>query len=272
MNAPPVRLPERVRAELEAHRPGLSTEMEAALFKQARPCVRITSERASATPLRGSRGIVGLFARTPGPPLLPVTASKFGGSPYSEGDEDWSRWGFLGQIDLAEATAVLPHGAPRLSGLLRIDCATLQSAGVNDARVRWFPTFTSERAVAVNAPSYGGWEARMRFTLGWTSPGGRALEEIWPLKDGSLYDDPWCLPGYNNEPEGNCHRLLGHKTAALDDPYPPTDLSGDDLFLRLSYDHAADFAWGSNAFYLVVPRDDLARGDLSRITPVAANY
>jgi len=102
---PPVRFPEEVRRDLEAHRVGLANEFEQRMFALARPCVAVTSRRVADAPLRRSP-LTNLFGARVAPPKLDVTASKFGGTPYCESVEDWSDHAFLGQIDLSEATAV----------------------------------------------------------------------------------------------------------------------------------------------------------------------
>ena len=49
------------------------------------------------------------------------------------------------------------------------------------------------------------------------------------------------------------------------------DLASYECLLRLTFDNAAGFAWGTNWIYLLVPREDLERGDLSRVVPTGAN-
>src|SRR4051812_39228232 len=113
MTPPQVRFPEEVRQDLDASRPGLANEFERMLAGHIRPCIAVTASRVSANPLRRSSlaKLVGLKVSAP---ILPPTASKFGGIPYSEEDEDWGKTKFLGQVDLAEATAILPAGEQRL--------------------------------------------------------------------------------------------------------------------------------------------------------------
>lgn len=47
--------------------------------------------------------------------------------------------------------------------------------------------------------------------------------------------------------------------------------SAYDCLLRLTFDNAAGFDWGSNCVYVLVPREDLTRVDLSRLNVVTAN-
>ena len=89
--------------------------------------------------------------------------------------------GFLGQIDLARATAVLPDDAVRLTGLLRIDFgpgpkAPTETALSDVLRVRWFrePALARARPVALECVAV--WETRLEFALSWTLPEGNALD------------------------------------------------------------------------------------------------
>jgi hypothetical protein len=274
MTPPPLRLPDPVREDLEQHRPGLAEETEQLLASHARPCVAITAQRVSKAPLR--RGALArLFGGREAEPALGVLASKFGGLPYCEVDEDWSEHSFLGQIDLAEATAVLPPDVVKLNGLLRLDFGMPS----NGLRVRWFREPSVSRAIDARPGSVGAWETKLQFALAWTLPEGDALEALWPLREPKWFDyDEFDPPGYNGDGHNEFHRMLGHKTGGLDDHYgftPPDGCSEDiaeyALLLRLTFDNEADFGWGTNWIYLLVPRADLAAGDLSRVVVTGAN-
>jgi hypothetical protein len=277
MDPPPLKLPEAVRRDLDANRLGLADEFEATLAAHARPVVAVTSERVSALPLqRGPMGrLLGL--RIAGPMLDPME-SKFGGAPYGEEVEDWKDHVFLGQVDLAQATAMLPPEAGRLTGLLRID-QRIRGAGLSTVlRARWFREAAAIRAVPQTAGSRGLWETRMRFTPRWCLPEGDALDALWPLGRYSWlnYDSFWPA-AYETGPE-EFHQLLGHRSAGLDEPYgftPPAGCSADlrdyEQLLRLTFDNEAGFHWGTNWFYLLVPREDLKRGNLERIAVTGAN-
>lgn len=210
--------------------------------------------------------------------MLGVTESKFGGTPYSEAEEEWNDHAFLGQIDLAQATTVLPTDHVRLTGLLRVDLRSSRS--LNEAvRVRWFQQPSSDRAVGAMPKSVGNWETRLDFKLGWTLPEGKALESIWPLREPPWFEYERFFPdGYNGDGFDEFHRMLGHKSVGLDEHYgftPPAGCSDEiasyECLLRLTFDNAAGFAWGTNWIYLLVPRDDLARADLSRVVVTGAN-
>jgi hypothetical protein len=279
MLTPPVlKFPDDVRRDLNGHRAGFADEFEQSLVARALPCVAVTATRVSDRPLRRN-SVARLFGANAAPALLGPTESKFGGIPYSEVEEDWRGYRFLGQINLTEATAVLPSRAPKLDGLLRID-RSLEGTITDCIRVRWFPNIDSSRAVHATPESVGRWETRLGFKLSWTLPEGNALEALWPLKDGPqwFYYDRFFPAGYNEDGDGAFHQLLGHKSSGLDDHYgfaPPDGCSNDialyDSLLTLTFDNNAGFSWGSNWVYLIVPRDDLARGDLRRVVVTGAN-
>lgn len=275
--APPLKFPEPVRRDLDAHRPGLADVFERTMASHVRPCVAITAQRVSGKPLRRNP-LARLFGAPATAPVLGVMESKFGGTPYCEVEEDWNQHTFLGQIDLARATTVLPPDTVRLTGLLRLDLRS--GAGFSEAlRVRWFPRPQPDRAVAATPESVGKWEARLAFALAWTLPEGAALDALWPLPEHPWYQynqfDP---PGYNGDGFDQFHRMLGHKSGGLDEHHgfrPPPgctdDIAAYECLLRLTFDGAAGFSWGTNWIYLLVPREDLAGGDLSRVVVTGAN-
>ena len=49
------------------------------------------------------------------------------------------------------------------------------------------------------------------------------------------------------------------------------DVSEYEMLLRLTFDNKADFGWGTNWIYVLVPKPDLARRDLSRIVVTGGN-
>ena len=266
--APPVVLPAEFRERLESQRAGLADAFQGQLTARVRPCIAVTAERVGPAPLRPGV-LASLFGKKGAAPVLPVTASKFGGTPYAVADEDWAGRRFIGQIDLAEATAVLPPGAPRLTGLLRLDIGT---EGATGFRVRWFPSPSPERVVAVSVESIGAWETRLKFALQWSLPQGERLEAIWPDPEAAWYDHgDWCPEGFNTDGFDEYHRLLGHLSSGVDEPYELEGPEGYEQLLRLTYDNEADFAWGTNWVYVLVPEADLPRADLSRIVVTSAN-
>jgi hypothetical protein len=268
-----------VRTDLNAHRPGLADEFERTLAEHVRPCVAITSKRVANWPLRRSLLTSALGAQTAAPSLERL-ASKFGGLPYAETDELWEGWRFLGQIDLEEASAVLGTDAPKLRGLLRLDLGdgVLGSRSVLNVRARWFPQPSVERAADVQPASVGAWETRLEFARAWTLPAGDAMNALWPLHDWAWLDYTTFNPdGYNGDSHNEFHRLLGHRTVSPEQlsvatPLPPGEtLSDFEPLLRLTFDNQAGFSWGTNWLYLLVPGNELARGDLSRVVVAHAN-
>jgi len=269
MQPPPIRMPDPVRADLDAHRRGLADEFEQTLAPHARPCVAITSRRVAPHPLR--RGLIGRALRRPtSPPVLDVLASKFGGTPYAETPGDWHDHGFLGQIDLAEATAVLPPDHLRLTGILGIAVNREPRGGPTDlVRVRWFPQPAIERAVPAPASADGAWEARLDFRLAWSLPQDDILDALWPLAEPRWFEYERFFPaGYNDDGDGDVHTLLGN---GPDEVHGFDDLAAYACLLRLPFDNTAGFHWGSNCVYVIVPRDEIARGDLHRAVAVVAN-
>lgn len=271
---PVLRFSEPVRADLESSRPGLADETEQMMSTHIRPCVAITSRRVSSLPLRRNP-LVRFFGGSTAEPKLDITESKFGGTPYSERGESWKGYSFLGQIDLARATSVLPPNAPKLSGLLRIDLGD----SLLDIRVRWFRDINLDQACCLKIPSVGSWETKLDFKIGWTIPEGDALEAIWPIPEPQWYEYEQFFPtGFNSDGNNEFHRLLGHKSSGLDEAHmfaSPSDdtnnIADYECLLRLTLDVEAGFDWGTNWIYLLVNRKDLLRGDLSQVVSAVAN-
>jgi hypothetical protein len=102
---------------------------------------------------------------------------------------------------------------------------------------------------------------------------------VWPLQGPNAFDyEAFEPPGYNADGNDDFHRMLGHKNCGLDEHYgfePPLGCTDDiedyELLLRLTYDNTAGFHWGTNWMYLLVPTEDLSRGDLDRIVVTGAN-
>lgn len=225
----------------------------------AQPCIKITSERVSDRPLRRNP-LVSLFGGRAAEPVLGVAESKFGGIPYCDPDESWDDNKFLMQIDLARATAVLPPHAPKLEGLLRIDI------GPRD-RVRWFREVDPSRVVSARPQCVAAYEARLRFALGWTIPEGDELDQLWPLTEPCWYEYERFFPsGYNDDGENEYHRMMGFRSTGLEG-----DIGNREQLLRICADDPADFHWGTNWLYVLVPRDELRVRDLQRATLCIAN-
>jgi hypothetical protein len=271
-------LPDRVRQALAEFDPATVARAESFLATSARPCVDFRSERVSAAPLR--RGLFGrLLGRLIAAPQLPVLASKFAGRPYwIAADGAWPKaCYFLMQINFAE----LPVG--HLSelparGLLAVDLLPPSLRKPFAHRVRYYPDPSEELAVDPGpVMSRGSYEAALRFAPGWSYPGGQAWEAAVGL---TPKDGPWEI-WYEWQSEAEpmplgpaCHRLLGHPAAGcyeLSD-LPRGSLSEFEMLLRIDFDNAASFDWGSNVVYVLIHRDDLRTGKLERAFLTAANY
>lgn len=287
MRPPDLRIPTKIRDALHAYSEGIADRLEEEARKLRRPCVYFSSERVSDAPLRRT-GFGKLFRRRLAKPILPITASKFGGIPYSEGNEDWNGWRFIGQFDLLEAARFFPESS--LSGLLRID---ISDNPLSDGlRVRWFSEPDPSKAKVVNtiAP-FGKWEASHVFKRGWSLPhnerdwfsllpGEDEQDDIYRKTGISLWDfwNDWEPTGFNEDVRDQYHTILGWPSGGLDEHYgfeAPSgysdDISDYEMLLRLTFDNIAGFAWGTNWVYLLVPKIDLERGDLSHIVATGAN-
>lgn len=220
-----------------------------------------------------------LFGGVSAPVLSPL-ASKWGGTPYGEAGEDWKGWAFLGQLDLSAAAEVLPELGAR--GLVRIDVTEDGALERGGMRARWFEAPSLERhGVPPSVASRGAWEARIDFERGWTLPDRHAdFFAHFPSRVRDHWLDIGASPeGFDRDDALFLHRLGGWAASGLDEPYDfapakgaPSDIDAHEMLLRITFDNVADFAWGTNWIYVLVPRADLARGDLSRLTVTAANY
>lgn len=276
MGPPPLQLPQRLRAKLAAHGQAAVTRVEAALSTAPRRCVYVESERVSDTPLR--RGPLGrLFGLGVAQPVLGPLASKLGGVPYDEGDAQWDAWQFLGQINFADVGDP-PEGCPK-RGILAIDLSTDPRHG--GLRTRWYPRPSEKRAVR-NEPVAGAawWEARLQFRPGWSLRDDPRWLDLVPRDDEKLAKawEEWSPDGYDEDADDDCHRILGHRPKVLEENYgfepaPGRTESIDEyeMLLRITFDKAADLGWGSNRIYVIIHRDDLARGDLQHARITGAN-
>ena len=215
----------------------------------------------------------------PGPaPILPVAASKFGGAPYVEQEVAFDGWNFLGQINFAEATQALheqqfpiPTGMPG-QGVLAVDLTRASLAG----RTRWYPNPRSGTSLPLSqaANPRAKYEAAISFAGSWSMKGldwDDALngdDELW------AYMNDLEIDGVDVED----HRLFGHADRALDEHYGlkaargrSTDIRDYALVWRIDADHPAGFHWGTNWLYVVIHKDDLARGAFEHAIVTGAN-
>lgn len=248
-----------------------------------RPCVRLRSERIGARPIRG--GVVDrLLGRPRTAPVLPATASKFGGLPYFESETELRGGRFLGQVNVGEVRTALardgfpvPAGMPE-RGLLAIDIADGRLGG----RTRWYPDPQVRALPVPEIDPVARYEAAIRFEGSWSLRGLDWFDPV-PAEDEELWEymNDLEIPGVDADGDGS-HKLFGHANEALNEHCGfPSDLlrRGEDraaireyeLIWRIDYDHPAGFSWGTNWLYVVIHRADLARGALEKSIVLVAN-
>ena len=263
MKKPPT-LPRPLRAALAHQGPEALAAVENALPTLLRPCIWVDARRTRPLPLARSwlGSTLGLKAAEPSLSLL---RSKWGGTPYQEGVAIPSEWRFVGQINFAELPEWLPD-FPR-QGLLTLylDVTILHPA----FHLQWYPRPDKTRSVEVPfLPCHGRFEAALDFHPGWSVPPGDVLLPLLP-EDAEVWEawDAWTPGGFS---EDRHHRLGGHglDPDALTSFQPPRgrtdDLSQYESLLRLTFDRAADFSWGSNWIYLLIHPEDLRAGHLEQ--------
>ena len=278
---PSLQLPEELRRRFRSRAPALETDIERLLEAALSPCLYICSDRVARSPLRPSV-FHGLMGHKAARPVLSELDSKFGGIPYvEETDLTWEGFHFLGQINFAQIEQTL--GTLPRRGVFALDRnLRAPDCSVNSLRVRWYPEPDEARARAVSPPRcVGRWETRMRFSAGWSLPGGDAWEALLPTDDASLLEpwSDWAPPGcLEDEHKGGLHRLSGHPSGGLDEPYafvPPPGRSGElqgyAQLWRIGFDNASGFHWGTNQAYVLIHPDDLAANRLERAVVAWAN-
>jgi hypothetical protein len=150
--------PDSLRALLAAHGAAAVARFERFVADTSQPCAYLSSERVAKQPLRRSFLARALRAQSAAP-VLGLTASKFGGVPYTTAANPvLSGHRFLGQINLAEVPH-LPPGLPR-DGILAVDL-TRETAIARFARVRFYPRVEPRDAADDPGPiaSVGAWSA-----------------------------------------------------------------------------------------------------------------
>jgi hypothetical protein len=276
---PPILLPEL--ENMLGQRPARVAEAIRRVVGDVRPCVQMESVRASSVPIEGTR--FNRWMRRPRPaPVLPVMVSKFGGMPYQESRTDIDgAWQFLGQINFADVRDALskaafpvPEGLPK-AGVLAVDVMTRSFS----TRTRWYPHASETKAVQSERVSCRAkYEAAIRFRGSWSMQG---LEwfDVAPEGDTELRNFMIDLeiPGVDEDSRGG-HKLMGHANEVLNEHYGLEPVAGrsDDireyrLLWRITFDNAADFAWGTNWLYVVIHKDDLARGALENAIVTGGN-
>jgi hypothetical protein len=244
-----------------------------------RPCVRLRSQRIGDKPFRG--GILDRVLRRPRPlPVLPATASKFGGLPYFESKEELEGGRFLGQVNFADASRALkengfpvPAGMPE-RGLLAVDTVSKGFGG----RTRWYPSPQEPGATFLEVDAVAKYETAISFEGSWSLRGLDWFDAV-PEQDAELWEylNDLEIDGVDVDARGG-HKLFGHANEALNDHYGLASTPGRgssirdySLIWRIDYDHPAGFSWGTNWLYVVIHRDDLARGAFDKAIVTGAN-
>ena len=244
-----------------------------------RACVMFDSTRVAKASLRG--GLMDrLLGRGEPTIVLPPTASKFGGMPYVENANEHPDGRFLGQINFAEVAqalrstgAAIPDDMPA-KGLLAVDLVEPISVG----RIRWYPDPSDGKSVEPPKVDWvAKYEAKPNFRGSWSLRGLEffdgidADDELWDLMNDLE------VPGVDEDSRSG-HKLFGHANEALNEHYGFTPAPGRSdsirdyrLVWRIDYDNAAGFAWGTNWLYVIIHKDDLARGALDKAVLTGAN-
>ena len=236
------------------------------------------STRVTGTPLRGKL-LDRIRGRTAPNAALPPTASKFGGRPYLEGNEEHSGR-FLGQVNFAEvAQALRSSGASMPAdmpsrGLLALDLVEPISTG----RVRWYPHPSDDKSVeSRQVDCVAKYETSVNFRGSWSLRGLEWFDGV--DSDDELWDliNDLEVAGVDEDAHSG-HKLFGHANEALNEHYGfvpppgrPDSIREYRLLWRIDSDGAAGFAWGTNWFYVIIHRDDLAAGALGRAVLTGAN-
>jgi hypothetical protein len=278
MNSPPNTLLPELEQLLASRSPQVAENIRR-VVRDVRPCVRLRSQRIGDKPLRG--GMLDRLLRRPRPsPLLPAIASKFGGLPYFESEAELEGGCFLGQVNFADATRALkengfpiPAGMPE-RGLLAVDIPKKGSGG----RTRWYPSPRPRDASTFEVDAVAKYETAINFEGSWSLRGLEWFDAV-PEQDAELWEymNDLEIAGVDVDAHGG-HKLFGHANEALNDHYGLMSISGRGnsirdyaLIWRIDYDNPAGFSWGTNLLYVVIHRDDLARGSFENAIVIGAN-
>lgn len=208
-------------------------------------------------------------------------ASKFGGLPYVEDAVDFERTRFIGQINFAEVRSALaregfpaPRGLPD-AGILAVDLV----ANSLNGRVRWYAAPAETKAGnLVRVPCVAKYEAAIGFRGSWSLRGLEWFDAV-PKGDDELWEcmNDLDIPGVD-EDNHDGHKLFGHPNEALNEHYGFAEapkrsdsIREYELLWRIDFDNQAGFAWGTNWLYVVIHRNELARGAFENAVVIAAN-
>lgn len=277
MRTPPTTLLPELERLLASRTPQVREAIRR-VVAEVRPCVRLLSERVGSKPIRG--GVFDRMLRRPRPaPVLSATASKFGGTPYFEHESELQGGRFLGQVNFADVTQALtkqdfplPAGMPD-RGLLAFDLVADRPG-----RTRWYPAPRTRELATLEIDAVAKYETAINFEGSWSLRGLDWFNSV-PEGDGELWDymNELEITGVDCDAHGG-HKLFGHANEALNEHYGLTPITGRSesirdyaLIWRIDYDNPAGFSWGTNWLYVVIHRDDLARGAFENAIVTGAN-
>ncbi len=240
------------------------------------PTYLLETSRVSGPQRLGSLGR--LMGKKESAPVLPSTVSKFGGIPYLESEDEWPSKGgrrlqYLGQLNLSEPPPHVPD-VPR-EGLVVL-FLDRDWPCENPVACRYYRNPSLERAVREFAPllSIAPFEASVRFRPSWDLSWASTWERLLPAKDEQLWDE---LNDWHDETvrswgkRDGMHEMWGHASSALLEDLREEELTDRRVLLYCTYDHAADFAWGSNCLYVVIDEPDLRSNRFDRSKSFVAN-
>lgn len=272
---PPTLLPDLER--LLATRPPHVADAIRRTFSDVRPCAIVESARANKVPIRG-RWLDRLRRQPPPPPVLSPTVSKFGGVPYLESAEPVEKYRFIGQINFAEVSEALSReGFPAPAGMPRVGLLTVyMSTTAFDGKLYWYPAPDESKAVRTTVKCASKYEAQLHFRGGWSLRGLDYYGGV-PKHDKELwnYINELEIPAVDTDYSPH---LFGHTCDSLNDHYGLTPVAGRSnsirdyaLIWRIDGDSPAGLDWGSNCLYVVIHREDLARGAFENAILTGAN-
>ena len=183
-----VRIPSSIRHQFGCSDRVLD-ELDRFLASSAVSTIEITAHRVSSEPLRRSF-FSRILGREPATPLLSPTASKWCGTPYAEGGEDWKGARFLCQLNFEEIRHVSENPELPKQGILGLDDIRSRPNS-SPLRTRWYPSPSADKSVFREVPSIGTYEAEMAFGLGWSLPEGPAWSKELPTSAGMECQEAW---------------------------------------------------------------------------------
>ncbi len=258
-------------SEILKHR-GLLDDATRFVRDHERSAYRLKARRVSDRPLQPGF-FDKLFGKKPAQPKLPITASKWGGTPYQEGEGLEGSHDFLGQINFADLDGTAENLPER--GILTLWVPhNMLDLGLT---TRWFPEPSSGQPS--EAKCVGKWETELTFEPIAIYPEGDLwMSFLGPSPNDDELEEAWFC-AQERIGDSTEHQLGGWPRAGLYenygfDPGPEGSIEIDDweMLLSISFDNEAGFGWGTNVVYVIAKPDALAAANLSDVIVTAANY